>query len=50
MALAGFDKVIPFDQTVEAMFKVGQMIPPKIRCTGKADYQFLILLKQFILT
>ncbi len=35
MALAGFDKVIPFDETVEAMFKVGQMIVPELRCTGK---------------
>jgi len=35
MALAGFDKVIPFDETVEAMFKVGKMIVPELRCTGK---------------
>lgn len=35
MALAGFDKVIPFDETVEAMFKVGKMIAPELRCTGK---------------
>jgi len=35
MALAGFDKVIPFDETVEAMFIVGKMIVPELRCTGK---------------
>jgi len=35
MALAGFDKLIPFDETVEAMFKVGKMIAPELRCTGK---------------
>lgn len=35
MALAGFDKVIPFDETVETMFKVGKMIVPELRCTGK---------------
>ncbi|MBI9012692.1 MAG: L-serine ammonia-lyase, iron-sulfur-dependent, subunit alpha [Clostridiales bacterium] len=35
MALAGFDKVIPFDETVETMLKVGKMMVPELRCTGK---------------
>ncbi|MFO7887720.1 MAG: L-serine ammonia-lyase, iron-sulfur-dependent, subunit alpha [Eubacteriales bacterium] len=35
MALAGFDKVIPLDETIESMYKVGHMLPPELRCTGK---------------
>ncbi len=35
MALAGFDKVIPLDETIESMYKVGQMLPSELRCTGK---------------
>jgi len=34
MALAGFDKVIPLDETIESMYKVGKMLPPELRCTG----------------
>lgn len=34
MALAGFDKVIPLDETIDSMYKVGQMLPPELRCTG----------------
>ena len=34
MALAGFDKVIPLDETIDAMYKVGQMLPSALRCTG----------------
>lgn len=34
MALAGFDKVIPLDETIDAMFKVGKMLPSELRCTG----------------
>jgi L-serine dehydratase len=35
MALAGFDKVIPLDETIDSMYKVGQMLPHELRCTGK---------------
>lgn len=34
MVLSGFDKVIPLDETVIAMDKVGRMIPYELRCTG----------------
>lgn len=34
MALAGFDVVIPLDETIQAYDKVGRMIPPELRCTG----------------
>ncbi len=36
MALAGYDKVIPLDETIDAMHQAGTMIPPELRCTGKA--------------
>ena len=35
MALAGYDKVISLDETIEAMYKVGLMLPSELRCTGK---------------
>ena len=34
MALAGFDSVIPLDETIESLYKVGTMLPPELRCTG----------------
>mgnify|MGYP000927950176 CR=1 FL=1 len=34
MVLAGFDKVIPLDETIESLYKVGTMLPPELRCTG----------------
>lgn len=34
MALAGFDKVIPLDETIASMYKVGKMLPSELRCTG----------------
>ena len=34
MALAGFDRVIPLDETIDAMYRVGQMLPSELRCTG----------------
>lgn len=34
MALAGVDPVIPLDETIEAMYQVGLMLPPELRCTG----------------
>ncbi len=35
IALAGVESVIPFDETVEAMAKVGRMLPETLRETGK---------------
>jgi len=35
MAMAGFDKVIPLDETIEAMDKVGRMLPSDLRCNGR---------------
>ncbi|GAA0740748.1 L-serine ammonia-lyase, iron-sulfur-dependent, subunit alpha [Clostridium oceanicum] len=34
MALAGFDKVVPLDETIKAMYSVGHMLPSELRCTG----------------
>ena len=36
MALAGYDVVVPLDETIESFNKVGRMIPPELRCTGHA--------------
>jgi len=36
MALAGFDYVIPLDETIAAFDQVGRMLPPELRCTGFA--------------
>ncbi len=36
MALAGFDQVIPLDQTITAQDQVGRLMPAAICCTGKA--------------
>lgn len=36
MALAGYDVVVPLDETIEGFNKVGRMIPPELRCTGHA--------------
>ncbi len=36
MALSGFDKVIPLDETIAALHQVGSMLPVELRCTGKA--------------
>ncbi len=33
MALAGYDKVIPLDETIRAMARTGEMLPPQLRCT-----------------
>ncbi|WP_419904751.1 L-serine ammonia-lyase, iron-sulfur-dependent, subunit alpha [Kiloniella sp.] len=35
MALAGFDHLIPLDEVIVAMHKVGQALPCELRCTGK---------------
>ena len=34
MAAAGFDEVIPLDETIAAMDSVGRSIPRELRCTG----------------
>jgi L-serine dehydratase len=34
MALAGFDPVIPLDEVIEAMDRVGRSLPVELRCTG----------------
>ncbi len=34
MALAGYDKVIPLEETLSAMREVGNLMHPKLRCTG----------------
>jgi len=34
MALAGFDAVIPLDEVIETMLRVGQSLPRALRCTG----------------
>jgi len=34
MALAGVDAVIPLDEVISAMDKVGKMLPFELRCTG----------------
>ncbi len=36
MSLAGFDVVIPLDETIDSFNKVGRMIPSELRCTGLA--------------
>lgn len=33
MALAGYDKVVPLDQTIQAMYDIGQKLPLELRCT-----------------
>jgi L-serine dehydratase len=33
MALAGYDKVIPLDETIGAMARAGALMPPQLRCT-----------------
>ena len=34
MALADFDPVIPLDEVIETMDKVGKSIPSELRCTA----------------
>jgi len=33
MALAGYDRVIPLDETIRAMARTGELMPPQLRCT-----------------
>jgi len=34
MGLAGYDVVIPLDEVIETMYRVGQSLPYELRCTG----------------
>ena len=34
MALAGFDPVIPLDEVIETMGRVGDCLPSELRCTA----------------
>jgi L-serine dehydratase len=34
MALAGYDAVIPLDEVIETMDRVGSALPRELRCTG----------------
>ena len=34
MALADYDPVIPLDEVIQTMDKVGKMLPPGLRCTA----------------
>jgi L-serine dehydratase len=46
MALAGFDKVIPLDQTIAAIYDIGRKLPLELRCTlgglGRTEASALI--------
>lgn len=46
MILAGFDKVIPLDETIDAIYDIGLKLPSELRCThgglGKTDTAFKI--------
>ena len=33
MALAGYDKVIPLDETIQAIYEIGKSLPLELRCT-----------------
>lgn len=35
LALAGFDAVIPLDETIAALYVAGQSLPATLRCTGR---------------
>lgn len=49
MILAGYDKVIPFDETVKAIYEIGLSLPLELRCTfgglGKSKTALEILKK-----
>jgi len=35
MALAGFDAVVPLDEVIDTMLRVGRSLPAELRCTAK---------------
>jgi len=34
MALAGYDAVVPLDEVIETMLRVGESLPSALRCTA----------------
>ncbi len=34
MLMCGFDPYIPLDETIQAMYAIGKMLPQELRCTG----------------
>lgn len=46
MALAGFDRVIPLDETIKAMDSCGKMLPPELRCTGRGGLSLTTTAKE----
>ncbi|MFV0347317.1 MAG: L-serine ammonia-lyase, iron-sulfur-dependent, subunit alpha, partial [Halodesulfovibrio sp.] len=34
MVMAGFDPVIPLDEVISTMLRVGKMLPGELRCTN----------------
>ena len=34
MALAGYDAVVPLDEVIETMLRVGESLPGALRCTA----------------
>lgn len=34
MVMLGYDPIIPFEETVKAMYEVGKILPSELRCTG----------------
>lgn len=34
MALAGFDAVIPLEEVIQTMDRVGKSLPPELKCTA----------------
>jgi L-serine dehydratase len=34
MALAGIDEVVPLDEVIDSMHRIGDMLPSELRCTG----------------
>jgi L-serine dehydratase len=35
LALGGYANPIPLDETIDAVYSVGRMLPPELRCTSK---------------
>jgi L-serine dehydratase len=35
LVLGGYDNPVPLDETIDASFSSGQMLPPELRCTAK---------------
>ena len=35
LVLGGYHNPVPLDETIDAVYAVGQMLPPQLRCTSK---------------